>query len=149
MRSARSPPDWKSRCSLPLTCFEHPAVTSSFQGASEYPMDLMARIDAPLFHDVTIRCFHPLIFSISQPAPLFGRTTKFKASYHPRVILYSRHVRVILSFTSTDIALWNILARKKSHAAGQNGRLQTCARDESCLFVSGAGLCFVLSPLST
>lgn len=119
MRSVRSPPDWKSRRSLPLTRFEHPAVTSSFQGASEYSMDLMARIDAPLFHDVTIRCFHPLIFSILQPAPLSSRTTKFKAAYHPRLILYSRHVRIILSFTSTDIALWYILVRKISHGGSE------------------------------
>jgi hypothetical protein len=62
-------------------------------------MDLVARIDTPLFHDVAIRCFNPLIFGMSQPAPLFGRTTKFKASYHPRVVLYSCRVRVILSFT--------------------------------------------------
>jgi hypothetical protein len=72
MRSVRSPPDWKSRRPLPLTHSKLPAITS-FQG-------LMARIDAPLFHDVTIRCFHPFIFSISPPASLFSRTTKFKAS---------------------------------------------------------------------
>jgi hypothetical protein len=116
MRSVRSPPDWKSRRPLPptQTHSQLPAVTS-FQGGSEYSMDLMARIDTPLFHNVAIRCFHPLIFSISQPAPLFGRTTKFKASYHP----YSRRVRVILPFTSTDIALWNILAGKFSRGGSE------------------------------
>ena len=120
IRSVRSPPWPESRRPLPLTHSKPPAITS-FQGASEYLMDLMARIDAPLFHDVTIRCFHPLIFSIPQPAPLFSRTTKFKASYHPRVVLYSHRVRVVLSFTNTDIALWNILTKKKTQSAGQNG----------------------------
>ena len=83
-------------------------------------MDLMARMtDAPLFRDILISCFHPLIFSISQLARLFlSRTTNFKGTFSP----------------------------EKSHAAGQNVRLQTCARDESCLFVFGAGLRLVLSP---
>jgi hypothetical protein len=72
-------PEWKSRRPLPLTHSSLPVIIS-FQGAtSEYSMGLMAKIDAPLFLDVTIRCFHPLVFSIPQPAPLFSRTTNVRS----------------------------------------------------------------------
>jgi hypothetical protein len=115
-------PDWKSRRPLPLTHFELPAVTS-FQGASEYSMVLMARTDAPLFHDVAIRCFYPLLFSISQPAPQFSRTTKFKTSYHPRVCC-------------------PLQSPRQGHTFLHQHR--HCPMERS---LQGAGLCVVLSPL--
>jgi len=50
--------------------FARPLTRKPVVQASECSMGLMARVDAPLFHDVTMRCFHPLIFSISQSVRL-------------------------------------------------------------------------------
>lgn len=85
-------------------------------------MDLMTRIDTPLFQDVTIRYFYPVVFSNSQAAPLFSRTTNVQSillSTCGPLQLYSCHVRAILPFPSTGITLWNILVGKISRSGSE------------------------------
>ena len=78
--SPQSRPDRRSRHPLPLTRTVLPVLTwLSFHGVSEYLEDLVARIDAPLLHDLCITFFHQLIFDTPQLTQLIGRCApKFK-----------------------------------------------------------------------
>jgi hypothetical protein len=56
-----------------------PALTGFFfKGISEYAEDFMARIDAPLLHDIHISFFNQLIFNIPQLLYLINCIERFK-----------------------------------------------------------------------
>jgi hypothetical protein len=56
-----------------------------FHGVSEYLVDLVSRIDAPLLNTLEITLFHQLIFDTPQLAQLIGRTPKLKTCDDARV----------------------------------------------------------------
>jgi hypothetical protein len=84
--SPLSRPGRERRRPLPPTRAVLPALARfTFGGASEYLEDLVARIDAPLLHDIWITFFHQLIFDIPQLAQFMGRTAGLKTSDKARV----------------------------------------------------------------
>ncbi|KAI0286436.1 hypothetical protein BC826DRAFT_83896 [Russula brevipes] len=101
-QSPRSRPDRAER-RLPalrpaLTRAVLPALTEfAFQGVSRYLEDLVARIDAPLLHDVAITLFKQLIFSTPQFLQFIGRLETFKGLNRAEVTFSRRSVAVTLS----------------------------------------------------
>ena len=85
--SPLSHPDWKGHRPLPLTRPLLPDLASLwFKGASKYLEYLVARIDAPLLHDLAITFFHQQIFDTPQFAQFLSRTLN-KALDKARVVL--------------------------------------------------------------
>ena len=81
----------------------------------------MAKIDAPLFHDVAIRCFYPFIFSISQAAALFSRTTSSKHLIMHVLSFTVQWPRQGHTFLHQHRHMpYRIFSPEKSYAAGQN-----------------------------
>ncbi|KAI0291056.1 hypothetical protein B0F90DRAFT_1824401 [Multifurca ochricompacta] len=78
--STVSRPDPISRHSPPLTRTILPALTRlSFEGFDEYLEDLIAQIDAPLLHILSIKFFYRSTFDIQQVSQFICRTEKFKS----------------------------------------------------------------------
>jgi hypothetical protein len=83
----------------PLARVVFPSLTAfNFRGVSEYLEDLVARIDTPLFTNVTIMYFNQLIFRIPRLSQFISRTgsldlARFK---HARVDFGESHVCVSL-----------------------------------------------------
>jgi hypothetical protein len=86
--SPLSHPDWKSHYLLPPTRTLVPVLTYlRFKGASEYLEHVVARIDAPLLHNVNITFFHQQIFDTSQFTRFLNRTPKIIALDKAHVLL--------------------------------------------------------------
>ena len=86
--SPLSHPDWKSHYLLPLTRTLLPVFTYlRFKGASEYLEHVVARIDAPLLHNVNVTFFHQQIFDTSQFTRFLNRTPKIMALDKVHVLL--------------------------------------------------------------
>jgi hypothetical protein len=95
-KSPRSRPDPNSRRPPPLTRTFLPVLTRLwFKGVSEYLEDLVARIDAPLLHNLDITFFHQLTFNTPQLTQFIGRTPKFK-THEARVVFSDLDVLVDL-----------------------------------------------------
>jgi hypothetical protein len=91
--SPRSLPDRKSRRLPPRITL--PVLTSMhFKGASEYFEDLLARIDAPLLHTLTIIFFHQLTFDTPQLTQFINRTPEFRTYDKAQLFLTSRQASV-------------------------------------------------------
>jgi hypothetical protein len=96
-------PDRKSRLPPSLTRTILPVLTELlFSGVEEYLEDLVARIDAPLLHNLGITFFHQAIFDTPQLAQFIGRTPKFKAHDELRVHLSDWNVLVAPTPTQTS-----------------------------------------------
>jgi hypothetical protein len=65
-----------------------------FYGVSEYLEDFVARIDAPLFKNLTINFFHQLIFDTPQLTQFISRTPKFKG-----------HDKALVQFSSFGVSV--------------------------------------------
>jgi hypothetical protein len=61
--------------------------------------DLVARIDAPLLHELNIRFFHKLIFDTPQLAQFIARTPNTQPPVEARIVFSSRDVVVIFPRT--------------------------------------------------
>jgi hypothetical protein len=70
LESLPSPP--QSRTPLPVL------RKLQFQGVVEYLEDLVARIDAPLLHNLAVTFFYQDIFHTAQLTQFIGRIPKFK-----------------------------------------------------------------------
>jgi hypothetical protein len=97
-RSPRPRPDRSTRRPPTLTRAILPALTSlQFYGVSEYLEDVVARINAPLLHDVGMTFFNQLTFNIPQ-LPQFVRLAKRLGSPNrAQVTFYGCSVVVRLS----------------------------------------------------
>jgi hypothetical protein len=96
-RSRRPPP--QARTVLPVL------VELRFKGTSEYLEDFVARIDAPLLHNLGITFFHELIFDTPQLTQFVRRAPKFEAHGEARVFFSDRHVSVTLPGTFIELAI--------------------------------------------
>ncbi len=94
--------DQESRRPPPLTCSVLPALNVLwFKGVSEYLEDLVARIDAPLLHDLEIIFLHQLIFDTPQLAQFISRAPALNIHDQARVVFSGSHVRATLPGTSS------------------------------------------------
>jgi hypothetical protein len=74
-----------------------PALTHfSFRGVSEYLEDLVARIDAPVLHELYITFFHQLILDTPELAQFIIRTPNLKAFNEAQVMFLEDAVQVLL-----------------------------------------------------
>ncbi|KAI9443723.1 hypothetical protein F5148DRAFT_269890 [Russula earlei] len=91
-------PNRAIRRPAPLTRSVLPALTTfEFKGVNEYLEYLVARIDAPLLHKITITFFNQLIFDNSQLARFLNCAEEFKAFDHAEIFFSTRTVDVQLS----------------------------------------------------
>ena len=77
-KSPQSRPNRNSRRPYPPTRTLPVLTRLSFKGAGEYLEDLVARIDAPLLHQLWITFFHQLILDTPQLTQFISRTPNFK-----------------------------------------------------------------------
>ena len=73
----------------------------SFEGPIDYLEDLVARIDAPLLHNLDVTFYNQLIFDTPGLTQFISRTPKLKAYDTARVFFSDSDAWVILSQTST------------------------------------------------
>ena len=79
-QSPRSFPDQETRLLPPLARAVLPILASfSFKGVSEYLDDLVARIDAPQVHSLSITFFNQIVFDTPQFIQFIDRTPTLKA----------------------------------------------------------------------
>jgi len=96
-RSPRSLPDPESRSLPPPTRFILPALTKlAFKGVYEYLEDLLARMDAPLLHDLHVVFFMDLDFDVPQLHRLIGHAEGFKAFNRSRVSISNDSIQLLL-----------------------------------------------------
>jgi len=89
----------------PLTRAVLPALTSfSFRGVSEYLEDLVARISAPLLHQLSIVFFMELIFDIPQLHRFISNTEVFKTLDRAMVSFFTDSVQFTLSLQAETFA---------------------------------------------
>jgi len=95
--SDESFPVWEHRRPPPQTRTHLPALTGlSFFGISEYLEDLVARIDAPLLHNLKMTLFHQFIPDAAQLAQFIDRTPKLKVHNEAHVAFYDSGVQITL-----------------------------------------------------
>jgi hypothetical protein len=97
-RSPRPRPDRTTRRPPTLTRAILPALTSlRFYGVSEYLEDMVARIKAPLLHDVGITFFNQVTFNIPQLPQFVSLAKKLGSPNRAKVTFYRRSVLVRIS----------------------------------------------------
>ena len=100
-KSPQSRPSPEHRCPPPLTPTLFPALTDfKFKGVSEYLEDLVARINTPLLHSLTITLFHQLMYETPHISQFFRRIIKSEAPSDARIVFEDRAVHVSLPLTS-------------------------------------------------
>ena len=103
--SPRSRPSRASRRPPPRIRTPFPALTRFFfKGVSEYVEDFVARIDAPLLHDIEISFFNQLIFEIPQLSYIINRVERFNRLN--ATILFSKYDASVLLSSETSDRLW-------------------------------------------
>jgi hypothetical protein len=96
-------PDKGSRHSPPPARIFLPSLTRlSFEGVSEYLMDFVARIDAPLLDHIFIEFFDEPITDSLPLVQFIGRTPTFKVFNEARVSLFNSKVEVVVSLPSSN-----------------------------------------------
>jgi hypothetical protein len=96
-KSPRSRPDQESRRPPLPTRTLLPSLTDfSFDGASDYLEDFVARIDAPLLNRVTIEVFHQVTFDTPQLAQFISRIPHLRARDEARVLFSDDKVSITL-----------------------------------------------------
>jgi hypothetical protein len=110
--SPRSLPDRRLH---PRTRVLLPALTYlQFKGIGEYLEDLVARIDAPLLHQLIITFFNQPRFDTSQLTQFMSRTPKFEAHNEAVVLFTSYDVSVTLPHTSDAVLQLSILCSQSA-----------------------------------
>ena len=100
-QSPRSRPVRESRSPPPLTRILLPALTKlTFQGVSEYLEDLVAQIDTPQLHALSIIFFHQLFFHTPQLSRFISRAPKLKGREEARVVFTHWSARVTFRLPS-------------------------------------------------
>ena len=96
-QSPRSRPVRENRRQPPLTRILLPALDKLiFEGVSEYLEDLVAQIDAPQLHGLSITFFHQLFFRTPQLSRFIGRAPRLKGYDEARVAFTHCSARVTL-----------------------------------------------------
>lgn len=99
--SPRSRPIRESRNPPPPTRIPLPALTKLiFQGVSEYLEDLVAQIDTPQLHALSITFFHQLFFHAPQLLRFISRAPKLKGRDEARVVFTHYSARVTFGLPS-------------------------------------------------
>jgi len=81
----------------PLTRTVLPSLTDfRFMGVTEYLEDFIARIDAPLLHELRIAFFMDLNFHTPQLHQFIGRTESLRSLNHARVKLCNYRIKIAL-----------------------------------------------------
>ena len=103
--SPRSRPSRASRRLSPMIRTTLPALTVLFlKGVSEYVEDFVARIDAPLLHDVHIAFFNQLIFYIPQLSHFINRIERFNRLN--AMVEFSHSGAFVELSSKADVCIW-------------------------------------------
>jgi hypothetical protein len=98
--SRRLPP--KTRTVLPVLTFFW------FKGVHEYLDDLVAHIDAPRLHDLTITFFNDIVFDTPQFTQFINRTPKFESRKSVQVVIEDDAAEVKFSSHPSDDELLEV-----------------------------------------
>ena len=134
-------PDQKSPHPPLLTRAILPALTELlFSGVGEYLEDLVARIDAPLLHDLDITFFHQPMFDTPQLAQFISRTPKFRAHDELHVDLSDRKVSVTLTQASDQRVHLQVICRPPHQLLSL---AQVCSSSFPCAFISAVKYLYI------